>query len=217
MVSNIGMHPLLSTSFAGWHWPLRLFVLSIVVLVGLFFVLGYKSYRTAADLREQICRLGLGKSSFEEVTELSHKYHGLILSHDNLPETCSPDGCTYRMYVENPLSRAVQIVPRSMFLAQVRVNGNLLKGRRLVVAHMWAHRERDVVVEQSSEADWEGDARIARYSKVETIEVRVPAHAPARFAQLAESLDLVCFINIFGCDEPSKVLPFLKQKEGSYR
>ncbi len=198
--------------FTRWYRLLLLVAVSVASAVTLFLVLGYRSYRTATNLRTEICRLQLGNSSFEEVSRISRQYQGHIFAHDNLPATCSPEGCTYQMIVENPLSRLIRIGPRTAFIAQVNVYDNVLKGRELIVARMRGGRELDVLVGQFSESDWDGDARIARYSKIAAIEVHLPAHASARFEQLAQNLKLSCVATALGCNEAADILPFLKEK-----
>jgi hypothetical protein len=181
-----------------------------VLVVALFFVLGYRSYRTAANLRDEICRLELGKSSFEEVSSLSRHYQGHIFSHDYLPESCSPEGCTYVMHVENPLSKIIKVGPRTAFVVRVSVYEHVLKSRELILARLREGRELDVSLGQFSESDWEGEERVARYSKVQTVEVRVPAHASMRFVELADNLNLRCLVKALGCKEAAEMLPFLK-------
>lgn len=183
--------------------------MSIVIL---FFALGYRSYLTGANLRSEICNLELGKSSFDEVSRIFRQYQGHIFSYGGLPASCAPEGCTYYIFVENPFSRAFRIGPRATFVARVSVSENVLSGRELIFAGMREGRELDVCLIQSSNSDWNGDARIARYSKVETVEVRLPAHASARFAQLADSFNLSCLAIILGCKGPADILPFLKDK-----
>lgn len=116
------------------------------------------------------------------------------------------------MIIENPLSKVIRIGPRAAFVARVSVSENVLSGRVLILARMRGGQELGVRVGQFSKSDWDGDARIARYSKVETVEVRLPAHASARFAQLADNLNLSCLAIVLGCKEPADILPFLKEK-----
>jgi hypothetical protein len=194
------------------HPLLWLVILTAACIVTLFFALGYRSYRTAASLRDEICSLELGKSSFDEVSRLSRRYQGHIFSHDNLPESCSPEGCTYVMYVENPLSKAIRVGPRTTLVARLSINENVLNARVLILARIRGGRELDVRLEQFSQSDWVGDARMARYSKVDTVVVRVPAHDSMRFLELAGNLNLSCLVKALGCKQPAEILPFLTGK-----
>jgi hypothetical protein len=118
----------------------------------------------------------------------------------------------YLMVVQDPLSKLITIGPRSALVARVFVSENVLTRRELVLARKVGGHELEVLVGQSSASDWDGDARIAKYSKVETVEVYLPAHATARFTQLADDLNLSCLATVLGCNGPDDILPFLKEK-----
>lgn len=146
------------------------------------------------------------------MTRISRHHHAFIFTHDDLPATCSPENCAYFMIVEDPLSRLIRIGPRTAFVARVFVSENVLTGRELILGRIRGGHELEVVVRQSSNADWDGDARIAKYSKVETVEVNLPAHDSARFTQLADGLNRSCLATVLGCNGPDDILSFLKEK-----
>jgi hypothetical protein len=43
---------------------------------------------------------------------------------EDVPSSCSPDGCSHVLYVENPISKLIPIFPRTGFFATVRISGN---------------------------------------------------------------------------------------------
>ena len=178
----------------------------------LFFVRGFKSYRSAQTLRSQICRLELGKSSFAEVSRFFPDYEGNAAS-----AGCSLEGCTYVMYVENPISKAIGIGPRVAFIARVRVYENVLKGRELIIGRSLRHRELSVFVEQSAESKMIEETRIVSYSKAPSVGVLVSPNASAEFAKLTSGFNLGCLVRIIGCEQPSEMLPFLKNQHASPR
>lgn len=181
-------------------------------VVVLFFVLGFKSYISARTLRSQICRLELGKSPFAEVSRIFPDYDG-----NSASAGCSPAGCTYVMYVENPISKAIGIGPRVAFVARVRVYENVLKGRELTIGRSLRHREVSVFVEQSTESKMSEDTRIVSYSKTPSVGVLVSPNASVDFVQLTSGLSLGCLIRIIGCEQPSEMFPFLKNQKASPR
>jgi hypothetical protein len=97
-------------------------------------------------------------------------------------------------------------------LARIIVSENAVARRELMLERVRDGQVLVVVVGQSSELDWDGEPRIAQYSKVETVEVRLPAHDSRRFTQLAHTLNLSCLATVLGCKGPDDILPVLKEK-----
>jgi hypothetical protein len=72
-----------------------------------FIVLDLLSVRRARHLRDDVCGLQLEQSTFSDVSQIFTHYGGWVVSHDNIATPCSPEGCTYLMTVENPITKAV--------------------------------------------------------------------------------------------------------------
>src|SRR5260370_26112401 len=73
-----------------------------LLLIGViaFLIVGIRDAQRADRLRSEICKLELGKSTFAEVSRIFPQYKGYVRSHDDVPPSCSPEGCFYVLYVE---------------------------------------------------------------------------------------------------------------------
>src|SRR5467141_2120234 len=78
-----------------------------------FLIVGIRGARRARRLRDDICKLELGKTTFAEVSRIFPQYEGYVRTHDDIPLSCSPEGCFYVLFVENPISRVIPIFPRT--------------------------------------------------------------------------------------------------------
>jgi hypothetical protein len=72
-------------------------------------------------------------------------------------------------------------------------------------------------VEQSAESKMNEDTRIVSYSKAPSVGVLVSPSASAEFVKLTSGFNLGCLVRIIGCEQPSEMLPFLKNQQASPR
>ncbi|HWZ97849.1 MAG TPA: hypothetical protein VN025_08820 [Candidatus Dormibacteraeota bacterium] len=180
---------------------------SLIASALAFFCVGIRSFRRAQHLRSEISALQIEKSTFADLSAISAKYDGNVLSHDDVPKSCSPEGCSYLLSVQNPVSKLIPIWPQTAFLAKVRISDNVLKERYVCIAQMHANRYIEVFVQQSADSKLREGSRIIRESKVPRMGIQVSPHDSAQFTQLANRLKLNCLILLGTCSQPKDMLP----------
>lgn len=188
-----------------------------LLFLAIFAVSGAALVRRAQHLRDDVCDLQLGKSSFVDVSKLFRHYTGSVVSHDNVPASCSADGCTYVVTVENPFTKALRVLPRIAFFAKVRISDNVLRERYLCIGQLRGNRAREVFVDQSLDSKLNQEWRVVSESKITRVGVEVSPDSDARFMQLATGLRLRCLVWPWGCREPDDILPFLRSRQISER
>ena len=193
---------------------LSLFVVGVICFLGL----GTKCLRRAQRLRNDICNLELGKSTFADVGRLFPQYEGYISSHDNTPPSCSPEGCSYVMFVENPIPKAIHIWPQIAFFAKVRVSNNVLRERYLCIAQLRRTRSIEIFVQQSLDSKFQENSRIVSESMMPREGVQVSPGDSAQFVRLANRLNQGCLVFLGWCSQPKDMLPSLgdvRAKDGA--
>jgi len=180
-----------------------------------FLIVGIRGARRAGRLRDDICKLELGKSTFAEVSRIFPQYEGYVRTIEDVPSSCSPDGCSHVLYVENPISKLIPIFPRTGFFATVRISGNTLRARSLGIVEAKGQRYREAFVQQSADSHFQEDIRIITESKVPRKGAAVPFENSARFVGLANELRLGCLVFPGVCSEPDDMLPFLRDKKAT--
>lgn len=190
---------------------LGLFMVSVIAFLGL----GLRTIRRAQRLRKDICNLELGKSTFDDVSRIFPQYEGYIINHDNTPASCSPEGCSYVMFVENPIPRGIHIWPRIAFFAKVRISNNVLRERYLCIAQLKRTRSIEIFVQQSLDSKFKEDTRIVSESMMPRNGVQVSPDDPAQFVRLANHLNQACLVFLGWCSQPKDMLPYLAGKRGT--
>src|SRR5260370_12449054 len=185
-----------------------------LLLIGViaFLIVGIRDAQRADRLRSEICKLELGKSTFAEVSRIFPQYKGYVRSHDDVPPSCSPEGCFYVLYVENPISKLIPILPRTGLFATVRISENTLRERSLSIAETRGQRYREAFVQQSTDSHFKEDTRIIMESMLSRKGAAVRIENSARFIELANGLRLSCLVFPGLCSEPDDMLPFLRNK-----
>jgi hypothetical protein len=191
------------------YFAASLFLLSVIV----FLTVGIEDARRAGHLRSDICKLELGKSTFADVSRIFPKYGGYVGSHDDTPPSCSPDGCFYVLYVENPISKLIPIFPRTAVFATVRILDNTLRERSLSIAQTKGQHYSEAFVKQSADSHFKEDARIITESMVPRKGVAVGMDKSAHFIELANGLKLTCLVFPGACVAPEDMLPYLKNRQ----
>jgi hypothetical protein len=202
-------NPIRRTLYRIGYFAASLFLLSVIV----FLIVGIKDARRAAHLRNDVCELEPGKSTFAEVSRIFPKYGGYVGSHDDTPPSCSPDGCFYVLYVENPISKLIPIFPRTALFATVRIFDNTLRERSLSIAETKGQHYREAFVKQSADSHFKEDTRIITESMVPRKGVAVRADNSAHFIELANGLRLACLVFPGACAAPDDMLPYLKSRQ----
>jgi hypothetical protein len=167
-------------SFRRRIWP-RVGYLSVgLFLVGLvaFLCVGISTVIRARRLRNEICRLQLGESTFDEVSRIFPRYEGYVRTHDALPKSCSSEGCSYVLYVENPVLKIIPILPRTGFYASLRLSESVLKARSLGIVEAREQHYREAFVQQAADTRFKEDLHIITESKVPRKGVAVPFENP---------------------------------------
>jgi hypothetical protein len=177
-----------------------------------FFSVGTRDARRAKRLRDDICKLELGTSTFADVSRIFPQYAGYVRTHDDVPSSCTPAGCFYVLYVENPISKLIPVFPRTGLFATVRISENTLRARSLSIAEAKGQRSREAFVQQSADSHFKEDTRIITESKMPRKGAAVPFENSARFVELANELRLGCLVVPGLCPEPDDMLPFLRKK-----
>jgi hypothetical protein len=185
-----------------------LFLFGVVALL----IVGTRDAQHAKRLRDDICKLELGKSTFADVSRIFPQYEGYVQTHD-VPQSCSPEGCFYVLYVENPVSKVIPIVPRTGLFATVRISQNTLRARSLSIAETKGQHCREAFVQQSADSHFKEDTRIITESMMPRKGVAVPFENSARFVDLANQLSLNCLVFPGVCSAPEDMLPFLKDRK----
>ncbi len=180
---------------------------SVITFLGV----GARCVRRAQRLRNEICNLELGKSKFADVSRIFPQYEGYVSSHAGLSPSCSPEGCTYIMSVENPLPKAIHVWPRTAFFAKVRISDNILKERYLCIAQLSGKRSIEIFVQQSADSKFNEDTRIVSQSKMPRIGVQVSPNDSVQFVQLANRLNQGCLVFLGWCSQPKDMLPYLAE------
>src|SRR5882724_9596271 len=151
------------------RWPRRigyfsacLFLFGVIV----FLILGLRVARRARRLRDDICKLELGKTTFAEVSRIFPQYEGYVRTHDDIPSSCSPEGCFYVLFVESPIPRVIPIFPRTGLLATVQISANTIRARSLGIAGAKGQRYREAFVQQSTDSHFKEDTHIITESKM---------------------------------------------------
>jgi hypothetical protein len=188
------------------YFAASLFLLSAIV----FLIVGMKDARRAGHLREDICKLELGKSTFADVSRIFPKYGGYVGSHDDTGPSCSPNGCFYVLYVENPISKLIPIFPRTALVATVRVFDNTLRERSLSIAETNGQNYSEAFVKQSADSHFKEETRIITESMVPRKGVAVRTDNSQYFIELANGLRLACLVFPSVCAGPDDMLPYLK-------
>ncbi len=160
-----------------------------------------------------ICKLELGKSTLADVSRIFPKYGGYVGSHDDTGPSCSPDGCFYVLYVENPISKLIPIFPRTALFATVRIFDNTLRERSLSIAETKGQHYSEAFVKQSADSHFKEDTRIITESMVPRKGVAVRTDNSARFIELANGLRLACLVFPGACAAPDDMLPYLKSRQ----
>ncbi len=191
---------------------LNVSIILLLILFATFFVSAILSVRRAQRLRDDVCSLRLDESSFMEVSKISGHYRGWVVSHDDAQASCSPEGCTYEMSVENPITKSLAFMPRTALFARLTIRDNKLKGRSLMIAQQTGHQERAVFIEQTADPKLTREWQIVSASKISRVGIEVSQGSSILFKQLANSLRLSCLLQVVDCAQPEKVLPFLAQR-----
>ncbi len=177
-----------------------------------FFSVGIRDARRAKRLRDDICKLELGKSTFADVSSIFPQYAGYVRTHDDVPSSCTPAVCFYVLYVENPISKLIPVFPRTGLFATVRISENTLRARSLSIAEAKGQRSREAFVQQSADSHFKEDTRIITESKMPRKGAAVSFENSARFVELANELRLGCLVVPGLCPEPDDMLPLLRKK-----
>ena len=191
------------------YFAAGLFLLGVVAFLGV----GIRTALRARRLRDDICRLQLGASTFDEVRRIFPRYEGYVGSHDVVPPSCSSEGCYHVLVVENPIMRVIPIFPRTGFFATVLISNNVLTYRSLGIAQARGQRYREAFVHQASNAHFKEDTRIITESKMPRKGASVPFENTPRFVELANEFRLACLVFPVIWSEPEDMLPYLKGKE----
>jgi hypothetical protein len=198
------------------RWPRRagyfsacLFLFGVIV----FLILGLRVARRAGRLRDDICKLELGKTTFAEVSRIFPQYDGYVRTHDDIPSSCSPEGCFYVLLVENPISRVIPIFPRTGLFATVQISANTIRARSIAIAVARGQRYREAFVQQSTDSHFKEDPRIITESKMPRKGAAIPFENSPRFVRLANELRLGCLVFPGVCSEPDDMLPFLSGRK----
>jgi hypothetical protein len=180
-----------------------------------FLSVGIATVVRARRLRNDICRLHLGESTFDEVSRIFPRYEGYVRTHDALPQSCSLEGCSYVLYAENPILKVIPIFPRTGFYASVRISENVLKARSLGIAQARGQRYREAFVQQATDSHFKEDTHIITESEMPRKGVAVPFENSALFVQLTNELRLSCLVVPGIWSEPDDMLPYLRDKKTS--
>ena len=186
-----------------------LFLVSVVVCL----IVGIEDTRRAERLRNDICKLELGKSTFADVSRIFPRYAGYAPTLDNVPSSCSPEDCYYILYVENPISRVISILPRAGLFATVRISQNTLRARAVGMEVAIGQRSREAFVQQSADSHFKEDTRIIEESKMPRKGAAVAFENTARFVELANEMRLRCLVFPGVCSEADDMLPFLRGRK----
>ncbi len=143
------------------------FLLLVVVIA--FLIAGINDVRRARHLRDDICKLELGKSTFADVSAIFPKYQGFVLSHDDISSACSPEGCDYLLIVENPISRLISILPRTALCAKVQISENTLRTRSIHIFESNGQLYREAFVQQSLNSHFSEDVHVITRSKMPAV------------------------------------------------
>src|ERR1700676_1511226 len=189
----------------------------ILFAVIVFLIVGIKEARRARLLRNEICKLELGKSTFAEVSRIFPKYSGYVGTHDNIPASCSAEGCYYVLYVENQISKEIPIFPPTGFFATLVISDNALRARAFGIVGAKGQRYREAFVQQSADSHFKEDTRIIIESKMPRKGAAVPFENSERFVELANQLKLGCLVLPGVFSEQDNMLPFLRNKARSPR
>ncbi len=193
----------------GFRRTARLLLALFIVGLAVFLGVGLRTIRRAQRLRNDICNLELGKSTFADVGRLFPQYEGYISSHDNTPPSCSPEGCSYVMFVENPIPKAVHIGPQIAFFAKVRISNNVLRERYLCIGQLKRTQSFEIFVQQSLDSKFQEDTRIVSESMMPRKGVQVSPDDSAQFVRLANRLNQGCLVFLGWCSQPKDMLPYL--------
>jgi len=188
------------------YFAAGLFVLCVVA----FLSVGIRTALRARRLREDICKLQLGASTFDEVSRIFPRYTGYVGSHDAIPPSCSSEGCYYLLYVENPILRVIPIFPRTAFFATVRISGNALEDRSVGIEQGRGQHYREAFVHQGANSHFKEDTRII--DEMPRKGASVSFENSARFVQLAREMQLACLVLPGIWSELDDMLPYLKGK-----
>jgi hypothetical protein len=180
-----------------------------------FLSVGITTVIRARRLRNDICRLRLGESTFDEISRIFPRYEGYVRTHDALPESCSSEGCSYVLYVENPVLKVIPILPRTGFFASLRLSENVLKARSLGIVQAREQRYREAFVQQAADSHFKEDTHIITESKMPRKGAAVPFENSALFVRLANELRLRCLILPGIWSEPDDMLPYLRGRKTS--
>jgi hypothetical protein len=209
------------TNHSPQKWLLRrigYFSASLILFtVIVFLIVGIKEARRARLLRNDICKLELGKSNFAEVSRIIPKYSEYVGTHDNISASCSAEVCYYVLYIENPISSVFPIFPRTGFFATLVISDNTLRGRSLGIAGAKGQRYREASAQQSADSHFKEDTRIIIESKMPRKSAAIPFENSERFVELANELRLRCLVFPGVCSEQDEMLPFLRNKARSPR
>jgi len=186
-----------------------LFLVSVIVCL----IVGIEVARRAERLRDDICKLELGKSTFADVSRIFPKYEGYVGSHDDTPPSCSPDGCYYVLYVESPISKLIPIFPRAGLFATIRISQNTLRARAVGMEVAIGQHSREAFVQQSTDSHFKDDTRIIEESKMPRKGAAVAFENTPRFVELANEMRLRCLVFSGVCSEADDMLPFLRGRK----
>jgi len=191
------------------YFAAYLFLISVIVCL----IVGIEDARRAERLRNDICKLELGKSTFADVSRIFPRYSGYVPTIENVPPACSPKYCYYLLYVENPISRVISIFPRAGLFATVRISQNTLRARAVGMAVAKGPRYREAFVQQSADSHFKEDTRIIEESKMPRKGAAVAFENTVRFVELASEMRLRCLVFPGVCSEADDMLPFLRGRK----
>jgi hypothetical protein len=193
------------------YFAASLFLLSVIV----FLIVGIKDARRTGHLRNDICKLELGKPTFADVSRIFPKIGGICWSHDDTGPSCSPDGCFYVLYVENPISKLIPIFPQTGLFATVRIFDNTFTERSLSIAETKGRHCSEAFVKQSADSHFKEVTRIITESMVPRKGAGFARTIPHNLLSWQMGLRLACLVFPGACAVPDDMLPYLKSRQAS--
>jgi hypothetical protein len=184
-----------------------------VTAVTVFMSISAISLRRASGLRDEVCDLKIGQSTFSDVNQLANKYGAHATHSPEVEAECSQSNCSFVFAIKNwPLGK-LPFAPKMGFIATLRISDNSLSSRYIALVSGCSGRYMEVFVEQRSDLDLPSGFRIVRRGSLPQVGIQLPPNESPEFTRLAKNLSFKSFVSPTGCTgEPTDMLPFLRDK-----
>lgn len=218
-----------------YHFQVLIVEAVLVILAGLV-VLIYawvkaraQEARAGAFLQE-ITKVEVGRSTFEEAKIIARKYDGIPWWVNNNSMRCNYEACRFRFVFENKPLTSLRVVPWTAVIAEISVRNGTITSQEINYVR-GANRPLYYTVRESAPPASDTEEPQARSGMIGLNRLKVdkqgipsvlvvelhPSNSPDQ-RRRAYALNLSCLSALFGCNSPSAIFPIgIPYRGGPYQ